>query len=235
VVRGLDLQDRAASRGGRGAGIRVLIVDDHTLFIDAIGPTLKQAGATEVLMAGNGEEALEIVGRSKPDLVLVDLGLPDRSGLAVGKDIIEIAPDAKVVALTALKEPTAVRQALDLGFHAYVTKDAPVSRFLSSLRAVLEGQIVVPPRLAAGVGGTGGERDEATQMLIDQLTPRELEVLALLVEGLSGPAIAARLSISQNTVRTHIQSILAKLQVHSRLEAAAFAVRHGLVRLDGRS
>jgi two-component system, NarL family, response regulator LiaR len=186
-------------------------------------------------VANTGEQALALANQTRPDLVLVDLGLPDRSGLSVGRDIIEILPDAKVVALTALREPAAVRQALGLGFHAYVTKDAPVSRFMSSLRAVLEGQIVVPPKLAAGLGGAKTQEEQAMQTLVEQLTPRELEVLGLLVEGRSSTAIAEELSISKNTVRTHIQSILSKLLVHSRLEAVAFAVKHGLVRPEGRA
>lgn len=162
-------------------------------------------------------------------MVLMDLGLPDRSGLSVGRDILDAVPDTKLIALTALDDASAVREALRSGFHAYVTKSTPVSHFLNSIRAVLDGQVVIPPRLAPAFAGARSEGERATQLLADQLTTRERQVLGLLVDGKSGPAIARQLFISSNTVRTHIQSILTKLQVHSRLEAAAFAVRNGVV------
>jgi two-component system nitrate/nitrite response regulator NarL len=198
------------------------------LFIDAIRPALESLGPSDIEIATTGDEALEAVRRSSPDLVLIDLGLPDRSGLSVGRDIIEFSPQTKVVALTAFDDTASVREALRLGFRAYITKETPVAQFLSSIRAVIDGQSVITPRLATALGVRRAPA-RATDLLIDQLTTREREVLALLVEGLSGPMIAHRLSISTHTVRTHIQSILTKLQVHSRLEAAAFAVRHGIV------
>jgi two-component system nitrate/nitrite response regulator NarL len=145
-----------------------------------------------------------------------------------GRRILEEHPEAKVVALTALLSPATVREAVRLGFHGYITKDTPVSRFASSLRAVLDGQVVFPRRLASALGRP---RDDGFDLLAAQLTARELEVLGLMAEGLSGTDIARKLGISTNTVRTHIQSILTKLQVHSRLEAVAFALRRGLVRL----
>jgi len=162
----------------------------------------------------------------RPDLVLLDLGLPDRSGLELGKDILVELPDTKVVALTALEDEKSVQDALKAGFHGYLTKQTEAERFRNALRSVQDGQTVFPQRAV-------GQHRERTddERLAEQLTTREVEVLQLLAEGASSGQIAEELQVSPNTVRTHVQGILSKLQVHSRLEAAAFAVRHGLVKL----
>jgi two-component system nitrate/nitrite response regulator NarL len=206
----------------------VLIVDDHRLFAEAITWALERLGM-RVVIASNAEEALRATHRHHPSLVLVDIGLPGTSGLTVGKDILRIAPSTKVVAVTALQDAGAVRDAVRLGFHGYLTKDTPIERFATSIKAAMSGQVVMPHSLARVVGGVQSEEERQAAVLAAQLTARERDVLTMLVEGASSTVIASRLSISPNTVRSHIQSILPKLQVHSRLEAAAFAIRHGLV------
>ncbi len=208
---------------------RTLIVDDHTLFAEAIRPTLEGLGLIVIGVASSGREAMQAVRDQRPDLVLVDLGLPDQSGLVVGRMILEERPGTKVLALTALEDPHAVKEAIRAGFHGYLTKDTSVSQFADAITAALGGQVVVPHRLAPRATGARTPEEQNAAFLAEQLTRREREVLALLVEGASGHAIAERLRISPNTVRTHIQSILTKLQVHSRLEAVTFAVRHGIV------
>jgi two-component system, NarL family, nitrate/nitrite response regulator NarL len=175
----------------------------------------------------DGAGAIEFLERESVDVVLMDIGLPDRSGLAVARDILERWPDTKVLAVTALDDPRSADDAMRMGFAGYVTKDTSVERFTASVRAVMEGQVVLPRRLVSG--GRQVDMSDGFALLVDQLTPREHEVLALLVQGADGGEIARRLGISRNTVRTHVQSILTKLQVHSRLEAATLAVRHRLV------
>lgn len=215
--------------------MRVLIVDDHALFADSIRPAVEDLGATEILTAATAAEALVLARLMQPDVILLDLGLPDRSGLSVGREILDTVPAVKLIALTSLRDENVVREALRSGFSGYVTKDASVRRFMSSVRAILGGTVVAPgPARFRPGAGVRTEQERAATMLSQQLTPRELEVLSLLVEGRSGSEIARRLSISQYTVRTHTQSILSKLQVHSRLEAAAFAVRHHLVEVRRR-
>jgi two-component system nitrate/nitrite response regulator NarL len=177
----------------------------------------------------NGRDAIAFLGTEHTDVVLMDLGLPDRSGLAVGREILERWPETKLVAVTALDDGRAVDDALEAGFRGYLTKDTPVARFISSMVAVVEGQVILPHRLVSA-GHRRGTSD-GIALLVAQLTTREREVLSLLVEGADGGTIARRLGISRNTVRTHVQSILTKLQVHSRLEAATMAVRHHLVPL----
>jgi len=209
---------------------RVLIVDDHRLFSEVIRSTLEGMGMDVLPVATTGSQGIDMVRRERPDVVLVDIGLPDESGLSVGQKILEEMPETKVVAVTSLIDPRAVADAVRLGFHGYVTKDTPVNQFVSSIRAVLDGNVIMPKHLARHAAGEKSPEEQQAAMLIGQLTDRERQVLQLLAEGMSGVQIAAQLSISPNTVRTHVQSILTKLQVHSRLEAAAFSVRHGLVR-----
>lgn len=178
----------------------------------------------EVLpIAATGRETLERARAVRPELVLLDIGLPDQSGLQVGMTIIQELPNTKVIALTALQDPKLAQEAIRVGFLGFVTKSADTRQFIQALRSVLAGNTVIPQRLA--MSRSRSEHD----VTIDQLTERELQVLRLLARGFPSAKIAAEMGIAWNTVRTHVQSILTKLQVHSRLEAAAFAVRHGLV------
>jgi two-component system, NarL family, nitrate/nitrite response regulator NarL len=164
-------------------------------------------------------------------VILMDLGLPDQSGLVAGSAILEAWPQAKILALTAMNDRALADEALRLGFRGYLTKDTPVAQFANAIRSVADGQQVLPHRLAAATPTS--REDSHAAFLASQLTQREREVLELLVQGADGRAVARHLGISQNTVRTHVQSILTKLQVHSRLEAATFAVRHKIVPVPG--
>jgi DNA-binding NarL/FixJ family response regulator len=207
---------------------RLLIVDDHKLFAKAIRLSFEPLGF-EVTVAGSRRDALERFRSARPHLVLMDLALPDGDGVDLGRAMLSERGDAKLVALTALSDARAVRAALRAGFHGYLTKDMPIRQFVSSVRAALEGQVVIPRHLSSGAAGARTPREEEVALLAQQLTPREREVLAMLAEGARGEDIAERLTLSPNTVRTHIANILTKLQARSRLEAATFALRHGLV------
>jgi two-component system, NarL family, nitrate/nitrite response regulator NarL len=196
-------------------------------------PLLEERGMEVVGMAGSGQEAIELFRRERPELVLVDLGLPDVGGITLGRQILEEGPETIVLAVTGLNDPQAVKEALRAGFHGYVTKETSVARFVSSVRAAVDGQVVVPGRLAQAAAGAQSPEERDAALLAGQLTAREKEVLALLVEGGDNAQIAMTLGVSANTVRTHVQSILTKLQVRSRLQAAAFAVKYGVVDVPG--
>ena len=201
-------------------------MDDHVLFADAMTVALRRK-EMEVVRAYTAAEALETVASDRFDLILMDIGLPDGNGLSVGAQIVAEHDDVKVLAVTALEDRDAAVQSIRSGFHGYITKDTDLTRFLAAIDSALSGQVVMPRRL---MRNETANRGDSMAALIASLTAREREILALLTEGMSGEHIAEALGISQNTVRTHVQSILTKLQVHSRLEAAAFAVQHGLVR-----
>jgi two-component system, NarL family, nitrate/nitrite response regulator NarL len=191
---------------------------------------LKDLGLEVLPVVTTASEAAE-AAQQEPDLVLVDIGLPDQSGIALGERILEEHPATKVVALTALDDASLVREALRVGFAGYITKDTRTDMLVRLLWGVLDGQVVVAATANAGRAANNASSDPG--VLHSQLTRREMEVLRLLVDGASSAEIARTLDVSPNTVRTHVQGILAKLQVHSRLEAAAFAVRHNVFRLRG--
>jgi two-component system nitrate/nitrite response regulator NarL len=214
--------------------VRVLVVDDHALFTDAIVPLLLQMEMEVLDVVRNGGEAIAAARRHRPDLVMIDLGLPDMGGISVGRQILDEHPETMLVALTGRSDAEAVREARAAGFHGYLTKTIPLRRFSGALSAALKGEaVLVHPTPEPTPVLADGDRDAA--LLAAQLTPRERQVLELLVEGRDNATIARRLSVSGNTVRTHVQSILTKLGVRSRLQAAAFAVRYGVVRSEVRA
>lgn len=205
----------------------VLIVDDNTLFAEAIARALRMNGIRVSGLAGSGAAALAAAVKRPPRLILVDIGLPDMSGLALGQRLLKTLPDARILALTAVTDARVAEEAFRIGFAGYLTKDMSVREFVDAVRSGLKGTAVPSSRLQRA----NGSEDAAAQvarLLAARLTPREWQVLALLVEGATSSRIARTLSISPNTLRSHSQRILSKLQVHSRLEAVAFAIRHNL-------
>jgi two-component system nitrate/nitrite response regulator NarL len=213
--------------------MKVLIVDDHKLFGEVISSVLEEEGMDVQGVATTGAAAMEAVRSDEPDLVLLDIGLPDIWGIDLGKQILEEKPSTKVVAITALSDGRVVREAMKAGFHGYLTKDSPLRNFTRSVAAAAEGQVVMPHRLASAAAGAQSPQERDASLRAGQLSPREREVLSMLVEGAGGDEMAKRLSVSPNTVRTHVQNILTKLQVHTRLEAATYAVRYGIVSPPG--
>ena len=212
--------------------MRVLIVDDHRLLSEAMRTVLEAGGCQVVGLAATTTEAMEILGREPADAALVDLVLPDGDGISVGRQILAEFPGTKVVAFTSLDDAATVRQTVAAGFHGFVTKDVPIAEVVSYLHRILDGDVTLSPRAMPDRGGRRQPHEDAYVALVaSQLTNREREVLRRLAEGQDADAMAAELSISSNTARAHIQSILTKLNVHSRLQAVAFAVRHRLVPL----
>ena len=199
---------------------RLLIVEDHLLFAEVLADLLRAEGVEVVGIATNGPDALSAARRERPDIVVVDLGLGDVDGFTVGRAILADQPSAIVVALTARRDPRALAEATASGFHSYMTKDIPLPRFVALLRGVLAGRSTAPTVLRRPAHVAGDAR-----FALRQLSSRERDVLELLREGLGTDAVAERLGVSRNTIRSHIQRILTKLQVHSRLEAVALTDR----------
>jgi DNA-binding NarL/FixJ family response regulator len=205
--------------------VRVLLVEDHRLFVEVMADLLKEEeGVVIVGVATSGGEAIDAAKRESPDIVVLDLGLGDMDGFTVGRAILANRPSTKIVALTARRDRAALAEANAAGFHSYVTKDVPLPKFVRLLRGVLGGGSSNEP-MAPGMP----ERASTdARFALRQLSPRERDVLELLREGLGTDAVAERLAVSRNTVRSHIQRILTKLQVRSRLEAVALIERSPL-------
>jgi two-component system nitrate/nitrite response regulator NarL len=204
--------------------MRVLLCDDHLLFLEVMRPVLEARGCAVDLATSVGE-AVALARVRRPDIAVLDVGLPSGSGIDGARQIIEMDPEIKVVLLTGLTDPSVVRDAIDAGVVGIAYKGRPLNETVQMLERVLRGEIVIdpPPRRRVGRGS------DKQRWLASFLTPREREVLSRLVHGESTARIARAMGISQSTARTHIQSVLTKLGVHSRLEASSFAVRHNIV------
>jgi DNA-binding NarL/FixJ family response regulator len=201
---------------------RLLVVDDHPVTREGLVSILGAEPEMEVVgQVGDGRAAIEAFRRLRPDVTLVDLGLPVLSGLDAIRSIRSEAPDARIVVLTAHDGDEDVYRALQAGALAYLLKDAGREQLLTAVRRARQGQRHLPAtvaeRLAERVGG-------------NELTDREQDVLAQIVEGRSNREIGDTLGITESTVKAHMNRILAKLGVKQRTEAAAVAIRRGLVR-----
>jgi two-component system, NarL family, nitrate/nitrite response regulator NarL len=202
----------------------VMIVDDHRLFADVVASALSQLGARIIGPVGTAAEALAAASEDEPDVVLLDLGLPDLHGSDAGRLLLARHPDIEIVVLSASTDPRAAAEAVASGFLGFLPKESSLATVVEAIRSAVDGRpMVIPsPRALPRSNARPGRQ-------VSPLTAREQQVLQLIVAARGSRAIADELHISANTVRTHVQSILTKLQVHTRLEAAAFALRHGLV------
>lgn len=209
---------------------RVLVVEEKRLFAEVLRGALVAEGSFDGGTATTAEETLDFLRTRKVDLVLLDLNLGGRAGgLHLGRRILMSHADVKVMALSESVDPELPWLVLESGFPGYVTKGVPLADLVWAAKTVLRERVVIrldPPARAVSPAA----ESEPPELRLRHLTARESEVLALLVEGASTEEVAASLGVANNTARTHIQSILTKLGVRSRLEAAAFAVRHGLLR-----
>ena len=211
--------------------IRVLLVDDHVLLTDALSQILgREADMHVVGVAATVAEA-KALARERLDVVLMDYRLPDGTGAEATRAIKARWPAARVVMLTALNDDETILESIQAGADGYLTKDRAVEEVVEGVRAAHAGETLLPRSVIVGIAQrVAAARDRTVdRRQIEPLTPRELEVLRALSEGLSTPEICDRLFIAPNTLRTHVQNIMGKLRVHSKLEAVAFALRHRLV------
>jgi len=211
--------------------IRVLFVEDHRLLAEALSAMLAREPDIEVVgTAGNVAEA-KVMARERVDVVLMDFRLPDGTGADATRAIKARWPAAKVVMLTAVKDDETFLESIQAGADGYLTKDRAADDVVQAVRAAYAGETLLPRSVILEISrrvAEAKERDEERRP-IEPLTPRELEVLQALTEGLSSPEICERLFIAPNTLRTHVQNLMGKLRVHSKLEAVAYALRYRLV------
>jgi DNA-binding NarL/FixJ family response regulator len=201
---------------------RIVIVDDHPVVRQGLQIFLDRQDDVEVVgQAGSIGEALSLVSRVAPDLVLLDLQLPDRHGLQAIPDLLAIDPAPIIVVLTSFVDDDSVRRAIRLGASGYLAKHADPGSLVDGIRAALRGELPLDPSATRALAVQ--RRDP-----IDQLTPREREVLEHLAQGRSNRTIAETLFITEKTVKTHVSAVLAKLGVVDRTQAALYARDHGL-------
>ena len=212
--------------------MRVLMIDDHALFRMGLSELLERRGIEVIGAVGDCNEGVDWVVESQPDVVLLDMRMPQMSGLQVLKELRRREVGMPIVMLTTSREESDVVNALQSGARGYLLKDMEPEDLIKALGDIVAGQTVVAPELtivlAKAVQGEAAHDDRGGHRALGELTPRELEILCHLAEGQSNKVIARNLGISDGTVKLHVKSILRKLEVHSRVEAAVIAVEENI-------
>ncbi|MGO9819695.1 MAG: response regulator [Solirubrobacteraceae bacterium] len=210
--------------------IRVVVVDDHELFRGGLVQLLRENAIDVVAEVPLAAEAIEKTCELRPDVVLMDLNMPGMSGIEATQRLSAVAPLVRVLVLTVVADEADVTEALLAGACGYLVKDARIDEIIEGIRAAARGESLISPRIATQLI----RRVRQPIKLEDpssasHLTPREFEILELIARGMDNPEIARTLFLSQHTVKNHVSSILVKLQVENRVQAAVRAVRRGLV------
>jgi two-component system, NarL family, response regulator LiaR len=222
-----------ATAGGGETAVRVLLADGHSLFREALVETLENDGRLKVVAdARDGWGAVREAVRTEPDVAVLDADLSDCDGFQATRRIRERVPDCRVLLVAAEENEGTLAAAIHAGASGFLTKVSPLSELVEAVLHVNGGETLIPTRMLGGLLDRLLRRartEEQAAHRISRLTAREREVLALLAQGGDNESIGRALVISPQTARTHIQNVLVKLQVHSRLEAAAIAVQNGLV------
>ncbi len=212
------------------SNLRVLIIDDHTLFRDGLQGLLERHNIDVVGSLGDGHEGIRLAQELKPDIILLDMRMPSLSGLEVLKQLQQNNFEAPIAMLTTSNDERDLVEALRNGAKGYLLKDMDPDDVVAALREIVKGETVVAPNLTQILARVvkGEPILESEPSPIDDLTPREAEILSLLAEGQSNKVIARNLGISDGTVKLHVKAILRKLNIHSRVEAAVIAVEQGM-------
>ena len=220
-----------------------MVVDDHPMWRDAVARDLAEAGYDVVATVSDGAQALRVAGAARPDVVVLDLQLPDMSGVEVTRGLRAAHPAARVLVLSASGEQQDVLDAVKAGAVGYLLKSAARPEFLDAVRRTADGDAVFTPGLAALVlgefrrlaaapagnaGNAGDGRDGRDGGDAPRLTERETEILRMVATGMSYKQIATRLVLSHRTVQNHVQNTLGKLHLHNRIELVRYAIEHGL-------
>ena len=216
--------------------ITVLIADDHRAFGEALGLALGKEEDLEVLeVTADGATAAAAAKSRRPDVALIDLQMPDVDGLETSRRIRSASAETAVVILTGTEDELAIGRAIQAGAHGYLSKTVAIHELAEAVRRAPKREPLNPQdeiEFALRRLGRLRDRDDDVAQRFDRLTPRELQILQLLADGRPPDEIATQLGVSRNTLRTHIQNVLMKLGVHSKLDAIVAAIRHGRVRTE---
>jgi DNA-binding NarL/FixJ family response regulator len=210
--------------------VNILIVDDHTLFRTGVRKMLEAEGDMRVVgEAATGQEALEQARKLMPDIILMDIRMPDLDGVKAARILHREMPHVGIIFVTMFEDDEFVFQGLEAGGRGYILKDAGPDTMLRAIRAVAHGESLLGPTIAQKVMRQFSALPGKQTPLVDDLTPRELEVLTLIAEGMGNKEIAKELVISEKTVKNHINNIFSKLHVSDRSQAMLYAIRKGLI------
>jgi len=208
--------------------IRVMLVDDQPVVREGLAALLSYQSDIEIVgQANDGIEAVNIIKQVQPNIVLLDLLMPNKDGLETIPVLKEVSPEAHILVLTSYADSSKVYQAIKLGAEGYLLKDASVPQLLQAIRDVAQGQISIYPSIAVRIIRELNTPQEASYTS-DPLTPRELEVLRLIAHGLSNQNIADKLFVQERTVAKYVSSVLGKLQLANRTQAALYAMKNGM-------
>lgn len=214
--------------------IRVLIADDHELVRRGLVSIISTEQEFDIIgEAKNGREAIEMAKTTRPDIILLDIRMPDIDGITATKEIKANMPEVKILVLTAFQNEHEIFAAIGAGVSGYILKDISPEDLINSIRTISQGQSLLNPAIAAKLTERFSPKiEEIGERITTPLTDREQEVLGLIVKGYKNNDIAASLRIRKETVKTHVSSILRKLQQSDRTQAAIYAIRMGIVELE---
>ena len=215
----------------------IVIVDDHTLFREGLRAIIERGPGYEVIgEAGNSREGLQMVEKYKPDLVLLDISLPDRSGIELTRDIVKLSIKTRIMIVSMHSKTDYIVRAFQAGATGYVIKESAAAKLLQGIGSVLKGDYfmdaAVSQKVVEKLAEIKEKKVKVTNTTYDALTPREQEVMILVAEGLSTNEISERLNISPKTVENHRSRIMQKLDLHSTIELARYATKLGLIDID---
>ncbi len=210
--------------------IKVLIADDHAIVRAGLRALLVEAADFNLVgEAVGGYEAIELVGKTNPDVLILDLSMPDLDGISVTRQIKPQFPDLKILILTLHEDEALLKEAIKAGAAGYILKRAAEAELISAIRVILRGDIYVDPAMLRGLIDESPQPHVKQENRDEPLTPRETEVLKLIVEGYTNRQIGQELNISIRTVEGHRANIADKLGIHSRVELGRYARQHGLI------
>jgi len=219
--------------GGNMKKIKIAIVDDHTLMREGIKKLLELDASFEIVaLAGDGHSALEVINATRPNVILLDINMPKMNGIECLKQIKHLFPEIKVIMLTIHEDAQYLIESINLGAEGYILKDADVASLIMAIHQVVQGEVCIHPTLSGILVQDLKVKDKYSENVIgNNLTKREYEVIRLISKGFNNKEIAIDLYISEKTVKNHVSNIFKKIKVTDRTQAALYGIRHNITKI----